>query len=66
MLITVNGTDREVDEGISGAGLLEMLGLPASTAVAELNGMVLVSSQFQAQTLNAGDVIELVTIVGGG
>lgn len=66
MLITVNGAPREVAEGSSGAQLLADLRLPASTLVAEVNGLVLVSSQFQAQTLCAGDVIELVTLVGGG
>lgn len=66
MQIIVNGEPREVDGGISGAQLLALLRLPASTAIAELNGQVLVSSQFQAQVLYAGDVIELVTVVGGG
>lgn len=66
MLITVNGEQREVVDGISGAQLLAELHIPASTAVAELNGKVLMSSQFQAQTLKLGDVIELVAIVGGG
>jgi sulfur carrier protein len=66
VLIIVNGEQRDVADGMNGAELLELLHLPASTAVAELNGKVLVSSQFQAQTLCTGDVIELVTIVGGG
>ena len=66
MLITVNGAPREMAEGASGAQLLAELAIPAATAVAEVNGRILLSSQFQAQALCEGDEIELVTIVGGG
>jgi sulfur carrier protein len=66
MKLTLNGQVREFAEGLDGAGLLQLLGLPAATMVAEVNGLVLMSSEFQAAALGEGDVIELVTVVGGG
>jgi sulfur carrier protein len=66
MTVTVNGTERDVTEGASLAQLLELLGIPASTTVAELNGQIIPRADFVSTALNEGDSIELVTIVGGG
>lgn len=66
MQLIINGEVREVAAALDGAALLQLLGLPAGTIVAELNGKVLQSGEFQAAVLRDGDVIELVTIVGGG
>jgi sulfur carrier protein len=66
VLITINGEQREVAGSTSGAELLRMLNIPVVTAVAEYNGKVLNSDAFQRVVLADGDVIELVTLVGGG
>jgi thiamine biosynthesis protein ThiS len=64
--ITVNGEQREVADGTTGAELLCLLQIPAVTAVAEYNGIVQTSAVFQGTVLVDGDLIELVTLVGGG
>lgn len=66
MNLTVNGVPRELPDGSTGADLLTALGIPASTTVAEVNGEIVPREQFVARHLQTGDVIELVTIVGGG
>ncbi len=66
MLLTVNGSQRELPEGSTGTLLLELLGIPASTTVAEVNGNIVSRAEFTALPLSDGDSIELVTIVGGG
>jgi thiamine biosynthesis protein ThiS len=64
--LAVNGASVEAPAGISGAGLLELLDIPASTAVAEVNGQHLPRSRFLQHRFVDGDVVELVSLVGGG
>jgi sulfur carrier protein len=64
--ITVNGEPREFPAGITGIALIEQLGIPPSTTVAELNGQHVPRSLFHPQVLEDGDVVELVSLVGGG
>ncbi len=64
--LTVNGKQFSFETEISGALLLEQLGLTPATVVAELNGEVVKREQFLDRALSDGDVIELVTVVGGG
>ena len=66
MTMTVNGKQRELSDGNTGADLLRELGIPASTTVAEVNGQIVPRGEFDDLRLQEGDVIELVTIVGGG
>jgi thiamine biosynthesis protein ThiS len=64
--LTVNGKLREQREGCTITVLLEELGIPASTTVAELNSRIVPRSDYATLELHEGDAIELVTIVGGG
>ena len=64
--ITVNGRLRQVDANATGAALLAELGLPASTVVAELNGTIIERTELERHVFADGDVLELLTIVGGG
>jgi sulfur carrier protein len=64
--ITVNGQRRDIPDGTTGAELLTALGIPASTTVVEVNGRIVSRVEFIGLELSAGDVLELVTIVGGG
>jgi thiamine biosynthesis protein ThiS len=64
--LTVNGLEHSQPGGITGGGLLAALNIPPGAIVAELNGGVIRREEFLNTTLADGDVIELVTLVGGG
>lgn len=66
MRISINGEHQEMTDGLTGAQLLRLLNIAPTTAVAEYNGRIMQSAAFQIQELQDGDVIELVTLVGGG
>jgi sulfur carrier protein len=64
--LTVNGVPREVADGTTVAGLLELLGLQVGTVVVEHNGTALLRAEVLAATLADDDVLELVRAVAGG
>ena len=65
MRIKVNGQDKEINEGITLHQLMEQLTVKPPYAV-ELNRKVCPKRLHDQTTLNPGDVLEIVTIVGGG
>jgi len=65
MAVKVNGQERQVPEGTSILGLLEMHKLTPEKVAVELNRRLIRTAQY-AQALNDGDEIEIVTFVGGG
>ena len=66
MELTVNGQSREFPEGLSVAGLLKALGKDPTRCAVEVNKM-LVTRRTHAETmLDDGDVVEIVTLAGGG
>jgi sulfur carrier protein len=64
--LTVNGVPREVADGTTVPGLLELLGLQVGSVVVEHNGTALLRSEVLAATLADDDVLELVRAVAGG
>jgi sulfur carrier protein len=64
--LSVNGEARVVPAGTTVGGLLQVLGLQPGQAAVERNGAVLPRAQHGATELQQGDVIEVVTFVGGG
>ena len=66
MLLTVNGRDSEVPDGISLPELVESLGLRVGSVVVEHNGTALLRSELAGVRLAAGDRLELVRAVAGG
>jgi sulfur carrier protein len=66
MRLTVNGADREVEDGTTLVQLLESRGLQVGTVVVEHNGTALLRSEVVAAALADGDVLELVKAVAGG
>jgi sulfur carrier protein len=64
--LTVNGVPREVADGTTVPGLLELLGLQVGSVVVEHNGTALLRSEALAATLADDDVLELVRAVAGG
>lgn len=66
MYLIINGKQMSFAEPQTGATLLAELKIPPLTAVVELNGEVIPRSEFLEFQLADGDVLELVTVVGGG
>jgi len=66
MIVSINGTEREIADGLTLLELISSLQLPASTIVAEVCGSIIPSDRFADTVLNPHDRIELVRFVGGG
>ncbi|MGO9831313.1 MAG: sulfur carrier protein ThiS [Myxococcaceae bacterium] len=65
MQVVVNGERREAPEGTTVLKLLQMLGIRGRVAV-ERNGTILRQAEHAETRLAEGDVLEVVTFVGGG
>jgi sulfur carrier protein len=66
MKLTVNGKEHQAQPGQTVRQLIEDLGLGKAAVAVELNRQVIPRRQHETTTLNEGDVLELVTLVGGG
>ncbi len=66
MRATVNGEPLELPEGLTVAALLRHLGVRAERVAVERNGEVVKQARHGEQKLASGDVLEIVTFVGGG
>lgn len=66
MQLTINGEHQTHPDGISVADLLTRMDLNPSVVAVEINRQ-LVTRRLHAETrLHDGDVMEIVTLVGGG
>ncbi|MFT3685143.1 MAG: sulfur carrier protein ThiS [Phycisphaerales bacterium] len=66
MTVTVNGEKRSIPDGATVASLLTELGLSALPAAVEVNKRLVPKRQHGERSLAEGDVVEVVTLVGGG
>jgi thiamine biosynthesis protein ThiS len=67
MKLVVNGEARELSPSPATVdGLLVALGLPKERVAVELNGDIVVKADRPARAVKDGDVLEIVTLVGGG
>lgn len=66
MRATVNGETMELPEGLTVAALLEKLGVLAERVAVERNGLVVKKARHGEERVQPGDVLEIVTFVGGG
>ena len=66
MEVTINGEVRELPAGLTVAELLSHFGLKVDRTVVELNRDIVPRDRYGEATVAAGDVLELVEIVGGG
>lgn len=66
MTLTINGTPTEVPTGESVAALLDRLGVGSQPCAVEVNRDVVPRRQHADRVLREGDVVEVVTLVGGG
>ena len=64
--ITLNGEDRDVPGPLSLAELLEFLGLRPEHVAVEVNKDLVTRSRHAGAVIGHGDVLEIVTLVGGG
>jgi sulfur carrier protein len=66
MRATVNGEPMELPDGLTVAALLQRLGLRTERVAVERNGAVVKKARHGEEPLAPGDVLEIVTFVGGG
>ena len=69
MKIKVNGKEKfiELDEKKALlSSTLEILGYKPNTIVVELNNLIINSKKWDHEFLKDGDILEIVSIVGGG
>jgi sulfur carrier protein len=66
MRATVNGEAIELPDGLTVAALLRRLGVRGDRVAVERNGEVVKKARHGEETVQAGDVLEIVTFVGGG
>jgi thiamine biosynthesis protein ThiS len=64
--VVVNGEPREVADGSTVADLIAALGLDRRHVAVERNRAIVPKAAHAAEALVAGDVLEVVTFVGGG
>ncbi|MEB3173544.1 MAG: sulfur carrier protein ThiS [Cyanobacteriota bacterium] len=64
--ITVNGEQRHCEAGLTVPAVLMALGYKPELVVVEFNGVILSRSSWSDQPVVESDVLEVVTIVGGG
>jgi sulfur carrier protein len=66
MRLTVNGNEIIFSEGNTVRQLLRQLRLTDSPVAVERNGQIVPHTTFDQTELHEGDILELVTLVGGG
>jgi thiamine biosynthesis protein ThiS len=66
MRLTINGEIKDNILAASLQGLLEELGITPGRVAVEVNMQVIKKSDYESFRLNDGDVIEIVSFVGGG
>jgi sulfur carrier protein len=66
MLITLNGEEKSVPDGVTVRQLLEHLELTSGPVAVEINRQVVPRAEHAARAVDAGDVVEVVHLVGGG
>ena len=66
MELCLNGLSRNVEENVTLKELLEQEGYRMERIAVEKNGEIIPKSQYAEILLHSGDVIEVVSFVGGG
>jgi sulfur carrier protein len=66
MKVRINGSLKEIDSVRTIAELLDLLRIPACSALIEQNGNVITRQDFHTAAVTEGDAIEIVQMVAGG
>jgi len=64
--VTVNGSRRDVPDGVTVHALVELLGLTDGPVAVEINRAVVPRALHTERRVAPGDVVEIVHFVGGG
>ena len=64
--ITVNGRHVQIDAPMTVDRLLDTVDVPPNYLAVEVNADVVPREDYTTTTVNAGDEVEVVTLVGGG
>ncbi len=64
--INLNGESHEVESGSNVSDLLQDLQITNPAVAVEINASIVTSNEFEQVTFKAGDVVEIVSLVGGG
>ena len=66
LIIHLNGESHEVADGTTVASLIEELGMRPELLAVERNRDIVPKAAYGEEILSDGDVVEIVTVVGGG
>lgn len=66
MKITVNGQEKELTDACKVTDLLKTMGLASAPCAVEVNKKLIRKPEHEATSLAEGDVVEIVSLVGGG
>ena len=69
MKITVNGEEKKIEieqENVLLSKVLYSMGYRTNTVVVELNNIIINSLRWEKVKLKDGDILEIVSVVGGG
>ncbi|MAT14517.1 MAG: thiamine biosynthesis protein ThiS [Planctomyces sp.] len=66
MQITINGDERQIDDGLTLAQLVSQLKMNPKFIAVERNREVVPRAEHVTCTLEENDQLEIVTLVGGG
>ncbi len=65
-MVQINGETRENCEGVTGEEMVDREGVQKSRIAVEINGEIVSKQKYNDTVLHAGDVVEVVSFVGGG
>ncbi|MGY8747267.1 MAG: sulfur carrier protein ThiS [Pirellulales bacterium] len=64
--VTINGKKQACEEGLTIANLLDSLGMASRAIAVEINQQIQPRDTHCLVEVNDGDILEIVTLVGGG
>ena len=64
--ISLNGTMKDLNEGTSILSLLKKSGADELKTVVQISGRIIGRSKYSQRKLKDGDIVELISFVGGG
>ena len=65
-MVQINGETRENYENLTVEEMVDREGLQKSRIAVEINGEIVSTQKYNDTVLHAGDVVEVVSFVGGG